>query len=153
MTIRLWYRSRECAPSWVSDDEEGCTELTECYRRKHQTKQRIPQQAPHGSALHTAQMSWSMLGHVLSERTIIGWLQWWPPHPLFSINPYHQSCQTFIGPLLEFTPIPLPSKNHHSYHWYHQPKPHNIHCSIPRAPQAPHSFHVACLSHHAWHMC
>ena len=31
-----------------------------------------------------------MLSHVLSKRTIIGWLRWWLPHPLFSINLYHQ---------------------------------------------------------------
>ena len=31
--IGLWYRSRECTPSWTSDDEEEYTEVTEKYRR------------------------------------------------------------------------------------------------------------------------
>jgi len=43
-------------------------------------------------------------------------------------------------------PIQLPSPNHHSYHYYHQPKPHDIHCCTYRAPQALHTFHVALLS-------
>ena len=30
--IGLWYRSRECLPSWTSDDEEEYTEVTEKYR-------------------------------------------------------------------------------------------------------------------------
>jgi len=42
MTIRLRYWSCECAPSRVSDDEEGCTEVTEKYWRKRRTKQSIP---------------------------------------------------------------------------------------------------------------
>jgi len=40
--IRLWYRSRECTPSWTSDDEEEYTEVTEKYRRRRQTMQSIP---------------------------------------------------------------------------------------------------------------
>ena len=31
--IGLQYRSRECTPSWTSDDEEEYTEVTEKYRR------------------------------------------------------------------------------------------------------------------------
>jgi len=42
MTIGLHYRSRECTPSWASNDEEGCTEVAEKYQRKHQTKRSIP---------------------------------------------------------------------------------------------------------------
>jgi len=42
MTIRLWYRSRKCTPSWASDDEEEYTEVMEKYRRKRQTKRSIP---------------------------------------------------------------------------------------------------------------
>jgi len=42
MTIRLWYRSRECTPSWASDDEEEYTEVMEKYRRKHQMKRSVP---------------------------------------------------------------------------------------------------------------
>ena len=39
--IGLWYRSRECTPSWTSDDEEY-TEVTEKYRRRHWTIQSVP---------------------------------------------------------------------------------------------------------------
>ena len=42
VTIELRYRSRECTPSWTSDDEEECTEVTEKYRRRRRTKRRIP---------------------------------------------------------------------------------------------------------------
>jgi len=42
MTIGLWYQSRECTPSWASDDEEEYTEVTERYRRKHRTKHSVP---------------------------------------------------------------------------------------------------------------
>jgi len=40
--IGLRYRSRECTPSWTSDDEEEYTEVTEKYRRRHRTKQSVP---------------------------------------------------------------------------------------------------------------
>ena len=40
--IGLWYWSCECTPSWARDDEEEYTEVTEKYRRKHQTKQSVP---------------------------------------------------------------------------------------------------------------
>jgi len=40
--IGLWYRSRECTPSWTSDDEEEYTEVTEKYRRRCHTKRSIP---------------------------------------------------------------------------------------------------------------
>jgi len=40
--IGLRYWSRECTPSWTSDDEEEYTEVTEKYRRKHRTKQSVP---------------------------------------------------------------------------------------------------------------
>jgi len=40
--IGLRYRSRECTPSWTSDDEEEYTEVTEKYRRKHWRTQNIP---------------------------------------------------------------------------------------------------------------
>jgi len=33
--IGLRYQSRECTPSWTSDDEEEYTEVTEKYRRRH----------------------------------------------------------------------------------------------------------------------
>ena len=33
---------REYAPSWASNDEEGCTEVKEKYRRKHHMKQSVP---------------------------------------------------------------------------------------------------------------
>jgi len=42
VTIGLRYRSRECTLSWASDDEEEYTEVTEKYRRKHQTKRSVP---------------------------------------------------------------------------------------------------------------
>ena len=42
MIIRLRYRSRECTPSWTSDNEEKYTEVMEKYRRRCQTKQSIP---------------------------------------------------------------------------------------------------------------
>jgi len=40
--IRLQYRSRECTPSWTSDNEEEYTEVTEKYRRKHQRTRSVP---------------------------------------------------------------------------------------------------------------
>jgi len=40
--IGLRYRSRECTPSWTSNDEEEYTEVTEKYRRRHRTKRSIP---------------------------------------------------------------------------------------------------------------
>ena len=40
--IRLWYRSRECTPSWAGDDEEEYTEVTEKYRRKHRRTWSVP---------------------------------------------------------------------------------------------------------------
>jgi len=39
--IGLRYRSRECTPSWTSDDEEEYTEVTEKYRRKHRRMQSV----------------------------------------------------------------------------------------------------------------
>jgi len=46
VTIRLQYRSRECTPSWTSDDtsydEEEYTEVTEKYRRRRRTMRSIP---------------------------------------------------------------------------------------------------------------
>jgi len=42
MIIRLWYWSRECTLSWVSDAEEEYTEVTEKYRRKHRMKWSVP---------------------------------------------------------------------------------------------------------------
>jgi len=36
---------------------------------------------------------------------------------------------TFIRPLSEFTPYTVAITNHHSYHYYHQLKSHNTHCS------------------------
>jgi len=93
-------------------------------------------------------MSWSVLGHVLSERTIIGWLWWWPPCPLFSTTlTTSQPRQTYIGPPSEFISTLLTLENNHSYHCHCQPAPHTIHHSTPRAPPAPHMFHVAGLSH------
>jgi len=38
----LRYRSRECTPSWTSDDEEEYTEVTEKYRRRRRTMWSIP---------------------------------------------------------------------------------------------------------------
>ena len=40
--IGLRYRSRECTPSWTSDDEEEYTEVTEKYWRKHRIKRSVP---------------------------------------------------------------------------------------------------------------
>ena len=40
--IGLRYRSRECTPSWTSDDEEEYTEVMEKYRRKHRRTRSIP---------------------------------------------------------------------------------------------------------------
>ena len=40
--IRLRCRSRECTPSWTSDDEEEYTEVMEKYQRKRRTKQSVP---------------------------------------------------------------------------------------------------------------
>jgi len=42
VTIGLWYRSRECTPSWASNDEEEYTEVTEKYWRKHRMKWSVP---------------------------------------------------------------------------------------------------------------
>jgi len=42
VTIGLCYQSRKCTPSWASNNEGGCTEVTEKYRRKHRTKRSIP---------------------------------------------------------------------------------------------------------------
>jgi len=42
MTIGLRFWSCKCTPSWASDDEEGCAEVTEKYQRKRRTKQSIP---------------------------------------------------------------------------------------------------------------
>jgi len=42
MIIGLWYRSRECTPSWTGDNEEEYTEVTEKYRRKRRTKRSVP---------------------------------------------------------------------------------------------------------------
>ena len=40
--IGLRYRSRECTPSWTSDDEEEYTEVTEKYRRRHWMMRSVP---------------------------------------------------------------------------------------------------------------
>jgi len=40
--IGLRYRSRKCTPSWTSDNEEECIEVTELYQRKRQTKRSVP---------------------------------------------------------------------------------------------------------------
>jgi len=40
--IGLRYRSRECSPSWTSDNEEEYTEVTEKYQRKHRRTQSVP---------------------------------------------------------------------------------------------------------------
>jgi len=40
--IGLWYRSRECIPSWTSDNEEEYTEVMEKYRRRRRTMQSVP---------------------------------------------------------------------------------------------------------------
>jgi len=42
VTIGLRYRSRECTPSWTSNDEEEYTEVTEKYRRRCQTMWSVP---------------------------------------------------------------------------------------------------------------
>ena len=42
VTIGLRYWSRKCTPSWASDNEEGCTEVTEKYQRKCQMKWSVP---------------------------------------------------------------------------------------------------------------
>jgi len=42
VTIGLQYWSRECTPSWASDNEEEYTEVTEKYWRKHQMKRASP---------------------------------------------------------------------------------------------------------------
>jgi len=42
MIIGLWYRSRECTPSWTSNNEEEYTEVMEKYWRKHQMKWSVP---------------------------------------------------------------------------------------------------------------
>ena len=39
---RLRYRSRECTPSWTSNDEEEYTEVTEKYRRRRRTMRSVP---------------------------------------------------------------------------------------------------------------
>ena len=38
--IGLRCRSRECTPSWTSNDEEEYTEVTEKYQRKYRRKHR-----------------------------------------------------------------------------------------------------------------
>ena len=40
--IGLRYQSRECTPSWTSDDEEEYTEVTEKYRRRRRTMRSVP---------------------------------------------------------------------------------------------------------------
>jgi len=40
--IGLRYRSRECTPSWTSDDEEEYTEVTEKYQRRRRTMWSVP---------------------------------------------------------------------------------------------------------------
>jgi len=40
--IGLRYRSRECTPSWTSDNEEECIEVMEKYQRKCRTKRSVP---------------------------------------------------------------------------------------------------------------
>jgi len=40
--IGLRYRSRECTPSWTSDDEEEYTEVMEKYRRRRRTMRSVP---------------------------------------------------------------------------------------------------------------
>jgi len=40
--IGLRYRSCKWTPSWASDDEEECTEVTERYQRKRRTKRSVP---------------------------------------------------------------------------------------------------------------
>ena len=40
--IRLRYRSRECTPSWTSNDEEEYTEVTEKYQRRCQMMRSVP---------------------------------------------------------------------------------------------------------------
>jgi len=42
MTIGLRYQSCKCTPSWTSNNEEECTEVTEKYRRKRWTKWSLP---------------------------------------------------------------------------------------------------------------
>ena len=40
--IGLRYWSRECLPSWTSDNEEEYTEVTEKYRRRRRTMRSVP---------------------------------------------------------------------------------------------------------------
>ena len=40
--IRLWYQSRECTPSWTSNDDEEYTEVTEKYWRRRRMKRSVP---------------------------------------------------------------------------------------------------------------
>ena len=40
--IGLRYQSRECTPSWTSDNEEEYTEVTEKYRRRRRTMRSVP---------------------------------------------------------------------------------------------------------------
>jgi len=42
MIIGLRYRSRECTPSWTSDNEEEYTEVTEKYQRRRRTMRSVP---------------------------------------------------------------------------------------------------------------
>jgi len=88
----------------------------------------------------------------------------------FQKNNHRMAPMMAASPIVQYQPLPpanlvrplldlhynsplilLPSPNHHSYHCYHQPKPHDTHCSTPRASQSLHMFHVSCLSHHTQH--
>jgi len=42
--IGLWCRSRECTPSWTSNNEEEYTEVTEKYRRRRRMMRSVPYQ-------------------------------------------------------------------------------------------------------------
>ena len=42
MIIGLRYQSRECTPSWTSDDEEEYTQVTEKYQRRCRMKWSVP---------------------------------------------------------------------------------------------------------------
>jgi len=103
--------------------------------------------------------------HILSERTIIWWfrqsLWWWPPHPLFSINLYHQptSSDLYRTSIGNSPPIPLSSpiiiliititkKNHMTFTTAHL-KPHSLHtCSMLHSY---HTTHNTCSrGHESW---
>ena len=50
MTIRLWYRSRNCTPSWASDDEEeyrGDGEISEETSDEAEHPLTVPMHKPH----------------------------------------------------------------------------------------------------------